>query len=93
MERLLDERMEDYSVGPITIGMFAVQGDREGANRLAAIEDAQPLGFLILSNAVINCECGAPFDIAVTPNFARFVDEAGLAWPPAPTAKWPLKSW
>ena len=93
MERLRDERMRDYGGDPISIGTFAVEGDREGANRLAAIEDAQPLGFLRLSNVVINCECGAPFDLEVTPNFARFIDEAGLAWPPAPTIKWPLKNW
>ena len=93
MERLHDERMENYGGDSISINILAVEGDREGANRLAAIEDARPLGFLRLSNVVIYCECGAPFDLEVTPNFARFVDEAGLAWPPAPTIKWPLKNW
>jgi adenylate cyclase len=60
---------------------------------LASIKDAQPLGFLRLSNVVIGCDCGAPFDLEATPNFARFVDEAGLRWPPAQPIKWPLKNW
>ena len=93
MERLHNERVENYGVDLITISTFAVKGDRENANRLAAIEDAKPLGFLRLSNVVIDCDCGAPFDLEVTPNFARFVDEAGLAWPPARPIKWPLKNW
>ena len=93
MERLHEERMENYGGESKSISMFAVEGDREGANQLAAIEDALSLGFLRLSNVVISCDCGAPFDLEVTPNFARFVDEADLAWPPARPIKWPLKNW
>jgi adenylate cyclase len=93
IERWHEERMENYGGESESISMLAVEGNREGANQLAAIEDAQSLGFLRLSNAVISCDCGAPFDLEATPNFARFVDEAGLRWPPAQPIKWPLKNW
>jgi hypothetical protein len=39
------------------------------------------------------CLCGAPFDLEATPNLAARLDEAGLAWPPVESMRWPLKAW
>jgi hypothetical protein len=39
------------------------------------------------------CNCGAPFDLEATPNFARLIDEANLPWPPQSPIDWPLKGW
>lgn len=73
--------------------LYAIVGDREGANRTAGEIDAQPLGFLILADMASSCLCGAPFDLEATPNFARLVDEADLMWPPRSPITWPLKDW
>jgi TolB-like protein/class 3 adenylate cyclase len=71
----------------------AVFGDREAANRAAAEIDAMTLGPTILLRATDRCGCGAPFDLAATPNFARLLREGSLPWsPPAPIA-FPLKTW
>ena len=72
---------------------FALAGDREGANELAASIDAHPYGYLILMQLPVSCACGAPFDIEKTPNFARLIEEADLPWPPASPISWPLKDW
>jgi tetratricopeptide (TPR) repeat protein len=72
---------------------FALAGDREGANELAASIDKHPYGYLILMQMPMTCSCGAPFDLERTPNFARLIEEADLAWPPASPISWPLKDW
>jgi hypothetical protein len=71
----------------------AVAGDREGANRIAAAIDAQPLGAASLTRASNFCLCGAPFDLEATPNFARQLKEGDLPWPPKSPIDWPLKDW
>jgi len=87
----LEAEVGSYGVGP---ELFAMIGDREGANRRAAEIDARPLGFLLLlDSASGSCQCGAPFDLDVTPNFARMVEEASLMWPPRSPINWPLKDW
>jgi len=68
-------------------------GDRETANRIAAEVDAQPHGYLSLMSVPGNCLCGAPWDIEVTPNYARLLEDAGYEWPPASPINWPLKDW
>lgn len=72
---------------------YAVLGNREGANRIAAGADANRFGHMVLANAILICYCGAPFDLEVTPNFARMMEESGLTWPPAQPIEWPLKTW
>ena len=72
---------------------LALMGDREGVNELAARIDAHPYGYLILMQLPVSCACGAPFDLEKTPNFARLIEEADLAWPPASPIRWPLKDW
>ena len=72
---------------------LALMGDREGVNELAARIDAHPYGYLILMQLPVSCACGAPFDLEKTPNFARLIEEANLAWPPPSPINWPLKDW
>jgi len=89
---VLDELAEkgSFEPGPYISAML---GDRERANQLAAIVDATPLGFLNLFVEIGNCLCGAPFDLEVTPNFARLIDETNFPWPPPSPIEWPLKDW
>jgi len=88
---LLEAENAGYGVGPELLAMI---GDREGANRRAAEIDALPLGFMVLlDSAGGSCLCGMPFDLDATPNFARLVEEANLAWPPRKPITWPLKDW
>ena len=89
---LLKERGEKFGTSE-SLAQLAVQGDRQGANRLAAAADAAPLGYLVLINAIVSCFCGAPFDLNVTPVFARLVEEAELTWPPRVVIETPLKDW
>ncbi|MDH5323025.1 MAG: hypothetical protein OEW81_11495, partial [Gammaproteobacteria bacterium] len=91
--RLLDAFTANYGSARAGLEFLAVQGDRTGANAKAAAADARPLGFLNLATAVGSCNCGAPFDLEVAPNFARFLEEAELPWPPPSPIKWPLKDW
>ena len=68
-------------------------GQREEANRVAARLDGRPFGYMPLTLAAQFCFCGAPFDLAYTPNFAQKLESAGLPWPPQQTIDWPLKAW
>jgi TolB-like protein len=68
-------------------------GERERANRIAAEIDAQPYGYISLMSAPSFCLCGAPWDIDVTPNFKKRIEDAGFSWPPASPIHWPLKDW
>jgi len=90
---LQKEYSAKFGEDSIGIDLLAITGDRENANRLAAIQDERPLGFLNLSDDLGLCDCGAPFDLEVTPNFARFIKEAELPWPPPASITWPLKDW
>ena len=90
-QAILNEAVSDAP--PVSGFLFAIGGDRESANRWAAEQDKLPLGFLNLTNTIIACNCGLAFDLDVTPNFAKFVDEADIPWPPASPIDWPLKDW
>ncbi len=90
-QALHDEAVEKYGVE--ALNHFSILGDRDEANRLAAVRDTYPLGFLTLLDTVGICRCGAPFDLEATPNFARLIEEANLPWPPPSPIDWPLKNW
>ncbi len=77
----------------IQINYLARTGDREAANAMAAKLDAMPFGYLALMGAPSQCMCGAPWDIEVTPDFKKRIEDAGLSWPPASPITWPLKDW
>jgi len=68
-------------------------GDREKANRLAAMVDEHPFGPATLPQIAVWCGCGAPFDLEATPNFAARLKEGNLPWPPRATMDFPLKDW
>jgi hypothetical protein len=75
------------------IGGLATSGDRDAANRRAAEVDAHPFGHLRLMLVPGACYCGAPWDLEVTPNFAKLLEDAQLPWPPESPINWPLKDW
>jgi TolB-like protein len=71
----------------------AALGNRDAANAYASILDARFAGPFILAETVKGCFCGAPFDLDVTPNFKKRVEEAGFHWPPLSPIKFPAKDW
>ncbi len=68
-------------------------GNREAANALAARMDARFAGPFVLAEAVKGCFCGAPFDLEVTPNFKKQIEQAGFNWPPFSPINFPAKDW
>lgn len=68
----------------------ALEGNRAEANRQAALMDARPAGGLVLAVSASMCLCGAPFDLAATPNFRKRLAEGGLPWPPKPAVAYPF---
>jgi adenylate cyclase len=75
------------------LSIAAQIGDRARANALAAEIDARPMSGYIILFSLIDCACGAPFDLEATPNFAARMDEASFPWPPEGDLGWPLKEW
>jgi TolB-like protein len=73
----------------LTLLFAAIVGDRETANQTAAWYDGLPGGPLMLSAVVLECLCGAPFDLSETPEFARRIEEAGADWPPPKVIDYP----
>lgn len=70
--------------------LHAILGDRDAANAIAEQIDSRPLGGMTLMETVMACRCGAPFDLAATPNLAARLTEAGFPWPPAGDLEYPL---
>ena len=66
----------------LAIQLNAITGNREAANKAAAWLDGIPAGQTMLAATVMECMCGAPFDLAATPVFAKRLEEAGFDWPP-----------
>jgi tetratricopeptide (TPR) repeat protein len=90
--------MEEYDTGEservFWLAMsYAWGGNREAANRQAAMIDQHFFGLVPLAQVTAWCGCGAPWDLEVTPNFAAKLEESGLAWPPEPIMDFPLKDW
>jgi tetratricopeptide (TPR) repeat protein len=90
--RLIDRVIAD--AGPwqrnfLTASLAAIVGDRERANEAAAWYDGLPGGPLMLTGVIMECACGAPFDIEVTPNLRRRLAEAGVDWPPPTILDYP----
>ena len=68
-------------------------GDREQANLIAAKIDQHHFAAPTLVQVIQWCDCGAPWDLEVTPNFAAKVEESNLPWPPSAIITFPLKDW
>ena len=91
---LLAESHAQHEVDDLTMVMIgAALGDRALANEHAARMDARVGGNLGLAEAVKACVCGAPFDLAATPNFRARLEEAGFPWPPPAIVRFPAKDW
>jgi hypothetical protein len=60
---------------------------------MAARIDAHPFGAVTLAMISVWCDCGAPWDLDATPNFAARLKEGNLNWPPPPSIEFPLKDW
>jgi hypothetical protein len=69
--------------------LYAITGDRQTANTVAAELDRFPAGPMILAAIVRYCTCGAPFDLEATPNFKARLEEAGIPWPPFTAVEFP----
>lgn len=76
-----------------SLTLAAMTGDRNEANRLAAVIDSRPFGHIALLQSIYLCFCGAPFDLEATPVFGGMLEVSGLAWPPASPFSLPLKDW
>ena len=83
----------NYAFPGVRLVSYAMIGDREEANTIAAELDTLPGGILQLLVYTNACMCGAPFDIEVTPNLQQRLTEAGFAWPPKTLIQYPNKTW
>jgi TolB-like protein len=84
--RAIDRSTSRLKIWSIVDAVEAAQsGDRDAANRQAAMLDARPAGGLLLAIVVTYCGCGAPFDLDATPNFKASLAVSSLAWPPRRT--------
>ena len=77
----------------ISLPAYAWIGQRDDANRIAARHDANPWGPWILWQIAHWCACGSPWDLEVTPNFARMLEVNEVPWPPVSEGQYPLKDW
>ncbi|WP_260483704.1 FlgO family outer membrane protein [Sphingomicrobium flavum] len=75
------------------ISFYALIGDRDAANRLARKVDARRGGATALQIAADFCNCGAPWDIENTPNYAAMLEKTPYSWPPRKPLNWPMKDW
>lgn len=75
------------------LSYYAWVGDQQNANRIAKEMDAHPFAGPALATTILWCNCGAPWDLSATPNFARLIADAGFDWPPPSPIRFPLKGW
>jgi adenylate cyclase len=75
------------------LSYYAWIGDQENANRIAAKVDEHSFAGAALATTILWCNCGAPWDLAATPNFAKLIEDAGFDWPPPSPIRFPLKGW
>jgi TolB-like protein len=84
---------EQGITGFFGIAINAWAGQREAANQEAAEIDSHYFGPVVLWQLLQWCQCGAPWDLEYTPNFAAKAREANLTWPPVSPQDYPLKDW
>ena len=66
----------------MVLNLAAITGDHARANETAAWFDGLPGGPLMLAGIVLECGCGAPFDLDAAPTFGQLIAAAGVDWPP-----------
>jgi TolB-like protein len=91
--QLLAEYDENYLGDFFDIIVNAWSGSREAANRRAAEIDEHFFGPMILWQLANWCQCGSPWELEATPNFAAKIKEANITWPPKTPLSFPLKDW
>jgi TolB-like protein len=92
-QRALAALDDNFDQRFIALPVYAWVGQREDANRIAARYDEHPWGPWQLWQAAHWCACGAPWDLEVTPNFARMIEGNEVPWPPVSGREYPLKDW
>ena len=85
--------LDDRAGGFFLIPVNAWIGRRDAANAFAAEIDEHYFGANVLWQLAQWCQCGSPWDLEVTPNFAAKVEEANMTWPPVSPLTYPLKDW
>ncbi|MDJ0813359.1 MAG: hypothetical protein QNJ23_06505 [Woeseiaceae bacterium] len=89
LERIDNQARQNFFATVIA----AWTGRRDQANAMATEIDQHFWGPNVLWQLVQWCQCGAPWDLEATPNFAAKVEEANLTWPPVSPLTYPLKDW
>ena len=93
-ESFFDEYRQDPDASLFwELSYYAWIGDQENANRLAKQMDAHSFAGVAVATTILWCNCGAPWDLAATPNFAELLADAGFDWPPPSPISFPLKNW
>jgi hypothetical protein len=97
-EDRLQSMLDDYDNSDDQRGFFTIpinswSGRRERSNQFAAELDAHYFGPMVLWQVTQWCQCGSPFDLEATPNFAAKIRDADITWPPESPLTWPLKDW
>ena len=90
---LIEEFDEAAPDNFFSIQVNAWVGRREAANSRAAEVDEHYFGPMLLWQIVMWCQCGAPWDLEATPNFAAKIEDANMVWPPITPLSFPLKKW
>jgi TolB-like protein len=84
---------ENAPVGFFDTIINAWIGRRDAANQAAAVIDEHYFSGMVLWQMAHWCQCGAPWDLEATPNFAARIEEANISWPPKTPLSFPLKDW
>lgn len=93
-ENLFEEIRQDPDISDFDeLQVRAMLGDRNEANLIAARIDQRAKLPISLMVVTAWCNCGAPFDLEATPNFAATLQEGNLPWPPRSPINFPLKDW
>jgi TolB-like protein len=90
---LLREYDAEYAGRFFDTLVYAWTGRRDEVNRVAAEMDEHYFGPIVLWGTAHWCQCGSPWELGATPNFAAKLEEANIAWPPKSPLSFPLKNW
>jgi TolB-like protein len=90
---LLVEFDEKHAGRFFDIQVNAWAGRKVDANRRATEIDEHYFGPMVLWQMANWCQCGSPWELESTPNFAAKIKEANVTWPPTTPLSFPLKNW
>jgi hypothetical protein len=84
---------ENYAGRFFDILVNAWAGRKVDANRRASEIDEHYFGAMVLWQMANWCQCGSPWELEATPNFAAKIEAANITWPPTTPLKFPLQDW